>query len=546
MKTLLTAVALMAAIAVGTFSAFKYGLIDKVKGGAVELVDKAIGKPETGAASEVAAGFVSAPATETVVASAPTIPAEQPQSRNQAASLRPPASPAAPVRPSTPMNPPEQQVTSAFIPAAVAQTSAAGVNPVAPAGGAPMQASTMPVTDVAMSESSLRPVSTAQAMAQMQAMAQQRANEQRLREEQAAAAAAAAAAARANAAVSEDISAMSAPAASPVLSEAKSRIKAIDQILGSDPAEALRRLDDLATLQLQPDDAAEAGYRRGYAARMLRDEAAAEKAWQETAEKFPSLRGGRFSALALADTWHHKYAGIRPQMSFWDDIQMMYSRVLGTDDAPFLPEEVKRQVKEKLNRLNDSLFLGSAPTKLARYHKVEPGELLSGIANKYRVDYESIARINGIDPNRIRAGMDLKLVVGDVDVVVRKNSRDPNKQPTLTWFLDGRWMREYPTCVGDGNKTPAGTYSFTSKERNPSWTNPLNGQLLPNDHPDNILGSRWMAMRGMNTQGLGIHGTTVDDSIPGYTSAGCVRLLNKDVEELFSFGRIGGRVTIVE
>ncbi|MCC8180122.1 MAG: L,D-transpeptidase, partial [Planctomycetes bacterium] len=90
------------------------------------------------------------------------------------------------------------------------------------------------------------------------------------------------------------------------------------------------------------------------------------------------------------------------------------------------------------------------------------------------------------------------------------------------------------------------TYTLTSKEKDPSWTNPANGQLLPNTHPENILGSRWMAMRGMNTQGLGIHGTTVDDSIPGYTSAGCVRLLNKDVEELFSYARIGGTVTVLE
>jgi lipoprotein-anchoring transpeptidase ErfK/SrfK len=70
--------------------------------------------------------------------------------------------------------------------------------------------------------------------------------------------------------------------------------------------------------------------------------------------------------------------------------------------------------------------------------------------------------------------------------------------------------------------------------------------LLPNQHPENILGSRWMAMKGRNVTGLGIHGTTVDDSIPGYTSAGCIRLLNQNVEELFSYARIGGKVTVLE
>ncbi|MCD8350533.1 MAG: L,D-transpeptidase family protein, partial [Planctomycetaceae bacterium] len=204
------------------------------------------------------------------------------------------------------------------------------------------------------------------------------------------------------------------------------------------------------------------------------------------------------------------------------------------------------QVKTKLNRINDMVIFGTAPSKLARYHKVASGEFLSSIGNKYRVDYESISRINGIDPNRIRVGMDLKLVVGDVSIIVRKNEADPEKSPTVTWYLDGRWIREYKACVGDGNKTPAGIYHLTSKERDPSWTNPANGQLLPNNHPENILGSRWMAMKGMNTQGLGIHGTTVDDSIPGYTSAGCVRLLNRDVEELFSFARIDNKVTVLD
>ena len=334
-------------------------------------------------------------------------------------------------------------------------------------------------------------------------------------------------------------------APTPVLSDAKAQIKAIDQMLGSNPAEALRRVEDLLKMKLEPDEAAEAGYRLGYAARMLRDEAKAEQSWKETAEKYPTLLGGRYSALALADTWYFRYAGERPQISYWDDIQLMYSRVIGQDDAPFLPDNLKAEVKNKLNRVNDAIFFGTGPTKLARHHRVESGELLGSIANKYRVDYESIARINGVNPNRIRVGLDLKIIVGEVNIIVRKNAGS-DKTPTLTWYLDGRWMREYPTCVGDGDKTPVGNYNLTSKERDPSWTNPLNGQLLPNDHPDNILGSRWMAMAGMNTQGLGIHGTTVDDSIPGYTSAGCVRLLNKDVEELFSFSRITNRVTVLE
>lgn len=571
MKTLLTALILMAAIAVGTFSAFKYGLIDKAKDEASGLVSKALGNDEAqpDPIAQVPQHAVETEPESTQARPVPTLPApvaaakvehKQPsqlaESTSKSTVLRPPAQTAQAVQSASNdalLSQPVQQVASSFIPAAVtmaqatlaasaptaADTSVKG-NLAAPVSGSGLRpGNPLSVTDVALSESDRQPdsrpslPSQAQAQAQMQAIARQRAAQTQ---------------SEPAATVREDISAMAGPgrAAVPVLSEAKARIKAIDQLLASNPPEALRRIEELQAMPLEPDDAAEAGYRRGYVARLLQDERNAEKAWKETAEKYPALRGGRFSSLAIADTWYHQYAGLRPQTSYWDDIQLMYSRTLGMDDAPFLPEQVKVQVKQKLNRLNDSLFFGSAPSKLARYHKVEPGELLSSIANKYRVDYESIARINGIDPNRIRAGMDLKLIVGNVEVIVRKNSTLPDKQPTLTWYLDGRWIREYPSCVGEGVKTPPGTYTFTLKERFPSWTNPVNGQLLSNDHPENILGSRWMAMKGMDTQGLGIHGTTVDDSIPGYTSAGCIRLLNKDVEELFSFGRIGGKVIVID
>ncbi|MDR2391921.1 MAG: L,D-transpeptidase family protein [Planctomycetota bacterium] len=331
----------------------------------------------------------------------------------------------------------------------------------------------------------------------------------------------------------------------PVRSRYMEEMREIDQLLRSNPGEARRRLENMVTGVLSGEEEAGINYRLGYAARMLGEEEKAGKYWRGTVEKWPAFPGGRLSALAIADAWYGRYAGTRAEMSRWDEIQALYSLVIGRDDAPFLPEEMKTGIKTRLNILNDAIFFGPAPTRLARYHKVESGEMLGSIASRYRTDYESIARINDIHPNRIHAGMDLKVMTGEVAIVVRKNEKT-GKTPVLAWFLDDRWVREYPACVGEGAKTPAGTYTLTLKERDPSWTNPLNGQLLPNNHPENILGSRWMAMKGMNVTGLGIHGTTVDDSIPGYTSAGCIRLYNRDVEELFSYARVGAKVTVTE
>ena len=53
-------------------------------------------------------------------------------------------------------------------------------------------------------------------------------------------------------------------------------------------------------------------------------------------------------------------------------------------------------------------------------------------------------------------------------------------------------------------------------------------------------------LEGNNTEGLGIHGTGLPESIPGRTSNGCVRLLNENVEELYGFALIGTKVVIRE
>ena len=143
--------------------------------------------------------------------------------------------------------------------------------------------------------------------------------------------------------------------------------------------------------------------------------------------------------------------------------------------------------------------------------------------------------------SRLRAGMKLKLIKADCTIVVDKRAL------TLTWYLDGKWIKQYPCCVGPENKTPAGVYIVDSKLDNPPWTNPADGHTYEYGHPKNILGTRWMAIKGDNdASGLGIHGTGLPESIPGRTSNGCVRLLNKDVEELYGFALIGTQVTIRE
>lgn len=67
--------------------------------------------------------------------------------------------------------------------------------------------------------------------------------------------------------------------------------------------------------------------------------------------------------------------------------------------------------------------------------------------------------------------------------------------------------------------------------------------MVPFGDPKNILGSRWM---GISHPGYGIHGTTEPGSIGKNVTAGCVRLKNEDVEELYSIVPEGTEVVIVD
>jgi lipoprotein-anchoring transpeptidase ErfK/SrfK len=57
---------------------------------------------------------------------------------------------------------------------------------------------------------------------------------------------------------------------------------------------------------------------------------------------------------------------------------------------------------------------------------------------------------------------------------------------------------------------------------------------------------RWIGLAEYadHRTGFGLHGTQYPDSIPGMTSAGCIRMHDGDVIELYDIVRIGNKVEI--
>ena len=57
----------------------------------------------------------------------------------------------------------------------------------------------------------------------------------------------------------------------------------------------------------------------------------------------------------------------------------------------------------------------------------------------------------------------------------------------------------------------------------------------------NPIGTRWL---GLNRKGYGIHGTNEPGSIGKAASHGCIRLRNRDMEQLFRMVSVGDTVLI--
>ena len=108
---------------------------------------------------------------------------------------------------------------------------------------------------------------------------------------------------------------------------------------------------------------------------------------------------------------------------------------------------------------------------------------------------------------------------------------------TLQIFQAGRLIKEYPVGVGVSKKlqTPPGVYKVINKVIDPIWEHPYKapGESRIGNSSKNPLGTRWIGFHKDGSQVYGIHGTNSPSSVGKFVSHGCVRMHNRDVEELF-------------
>jgi len=196
--------------------------------------------------------------------------------------------------------------------------------------------------------------------------------------------------------------------------------------------------------------------------------------------------------------------------------------------------EIARKAEEKLGETNMKILFCPFDTEDSEVYKVKKGDSLFLLAKKFDTTVDLIKKINNLENNTIYFNQRLKIPTVKFSIFIDKSNS------TLTLKAGDRMFKKYFISTGKNNSTPEGEFTITSKLINPVWY--FNGKVIPARNSENILGSRWL---GLSIEGYGIHGTVEPETIGKQITHGCIRMRNKDVEELYSIVPMKTKVVIV-
>ena len=208
-----------------------------------------------------------------------------------------------------------------------------------------------------------------------------------------------------------------------------------------------------------------------------------------------------------------------------------YARVVA--DHP--DYEKIEDVQDHLGVLSIAIITSNTQTPQTLMHEVVPGDSLGKLAKQYNTTAELIKKSNDLKSDVIRVGERLRVWTAPFNVLVDKS------QNILVLKSGEDVVKIYRAATGVNNSTPVGKFKIASKLIDPVWFK-AGGKPIPAESPANELGSRWMGFA--EDPHYGIHGTTKPNLIGQQATAGCVRLVNPDIEELFDLLPAGTQITI--
>jgi LysM repeat protein len=192
------------------------------------------------------------------------------------------------------------------------------------------------------------------------------------------------------------------------------------------------------------------------------------------------------------------------------------------------------KVLDLLGEIDTKIIFTATPAPEKIDYTIVAGDSLGKLAQKFGTTIELIKKSNNLTRDLIRVGDRLRIYQGHFAVKVSKATNE------LRLTDNGRFFKRYRVGTGEYSKTPVGEFALTSRVEHPPWWR-ADGQTIPYGDSANILGSHWL---GINVPGYGLHGTWETNSIGKQATAGCIRLLNDDVAELYMILPVGAGVVI--
>ena len=184
-----------------------------------------------------------------------------------------------------------------------------------------------------------------------------------------------------------------------------------------------------------------------------------------------------------------------------------------------------------LGRASMNIYRSGTDAETNVDYEVKKGDTLSKIAVNYNTSVSAIKKANNLNSDNLKIGQSLKIPQSVWSIVIRRSD------DRLILYANNKLFKIYKVYPGSAiSQSFSGTFRIFSKQKDPVWR--VDGQTYPPNSPGNIIGSRWMALKGTgsseNAPGTAIHGTNrsgTPDSSPG--APGYFRLSNADAVELY-------------
>ncbi|MCA9100246.1 MAG: LysM peptidoglycan-binding domain-containing protein [Pirellulales bacterium] len=194
--------------------------------------------------------------------------------------------------------------------------------------------------------------------------------------------------------------------------------------------------------------------------------------------------------------------------------------------------------EEQLLALLDQL---TGTVVYSRQHFLEPayvtreGDTLESVAGQFNVPARLLANVNAVsETDPLPPGTELKVMTGPFAASLDLNSY------RLTLWLGDRYAGRFNVGIGSEQPIEPREYVVETKITNPTY---YGSELtIGKDDPTNPLGEYWIGLGG----NVGVHGTIDPHSVGAPAKEGCVRLSERDIEDVFHILSIGSHVIVHE